>query len=190
MIKKESGQIFIVAIVVISVILINTVGIIAGALLYEQNSRHSIENTQAINLAEAGVDKAIASLNSSGGTYSGDPEVFLVPGSFSVSVTSSGNNKIITATGYIPSKSNPRAKRTVKINASKGVGTSFKYGVQVGEGGMTMGSNNTITGSIYSNGNVTSGNKAIVTGDIWVAGGTQPSSDQATDCKDPSCADY
>ncbi len=188
---NSSGQMFILTLIALTVITIGTLAILAGSFTFKQNSRYSLEAIEAINLAEAGADKAIGSLNRLGGAYSGESEAQLGPGTYEVSVTSvDTSNKLIQATGYIPNKANAKLKRTVKIKASTGIGASFIYGIQVGEGGLQLGNNNNVTGSIYSNGNITMGNNNIITGDAWVAGGPQPSPDQQTDCSDPNCGDY
>ncbi len=189
--EPQSGQIMLVALIVLGFVLINTLFIIGGSVLYFQNSHYSIESQQAVNLAEAGVDKAIVSLNTSAGAYNGDNELVIPTGSISISVTSPNPNlRVIESTGYIPSKANPKVKRTVQIQVAKGAGVSFKYGVQVGEGGVTFGNSNTVIGSIYSNGNIVGTNNNVITGDAWVAGGTQPNADQSIDCLELNCTDY
>lgn len=52
-------------------------------------------------------------------------------------------------------------------------GVAFHYGVQVGEGGLTMGNGSSITGNLYSDGSVKriSGSDAVITGDVFVATG-------------------
>ncbi len=187
---RQRGQVLLLSIIVVGLVLINTLVIITGSMLYSSNASHSVDALQALNLAEAGADKALASLNKLSGGYNGEPETLLGNGSYSVTVTTTGNIKIIQATGYVPSKKSPRAKRTIQISASKGNGVSFHYGVQVGEGGLQLGNNNVVTGSVYSNGNITAGNNNIVTGDLIVAGGTQPTANQQVDCVNPSCADF
>lgn len=190
MMKKQSGQILVLAMIVVGFVLINTLIIISGATLYSQNSNYSLQATQATDLAEAGVNKAIASLNKNS-SYVGENETLFENGSYSVSVTSpNASTKIIEATGYIPDKSNPKSKKTVKISATKGVGMAFNYGVQTGGGGFEMANNSKIEGSIYSNGNITMSNNTTITGDAYVAGGIAPSADQQSICVPPSCSDY
>ncbi len=187
----QSGQIFILALIVLTLVTVSTIAIISGSLTFFQNSKYTLEAIQALNLAEAGIDKAVATLNASGGSYSGEEETFLGVGSYSVSVSSKdAGTKIITATGYIPNKSKPKVKRTVKIQASTGLGVAFVYGIQVGEGGLELGNSNKVIGSIYSNGNVIGNNSNEITGDVWVAGGLQPTPDQQTDCQEESCSDF
>ncbi len=188
--QKQSGQILILAIVVVGFVLLNALAIIGGATIFSQNSNYSVESAQAISLAEAGIDKAIASLNKTGGSYNGELETSFGNGSFSLTVTDkSGGIKMLKATGYIPNKTNPRVKRTIVTEVSKGSGISFVYGMLVGNGGITMGNGSTINGSLYSNGNISGGNIELITGDVYVAGGTQTTADQQSDCTD-GCQDY
>lgn len=192
---RESGQILVFVIVIVGVVLMTTITTIGGAQLYHQNTNYSMEAEKAIALAEAGLDKAVASLNKTGGTYSGEAETTFGDGSYSVTITDlSSVTKTIIATGYIPNKSKVRVKRTVSVQASKGIGAAFKYGVQVGEGGLVMNNNSEVrglggvSGSVYSNGNITMANGAKITGDAFVAGGTQPTADQEYDCS--VCTDF
>lgn len=189
-IAKESGQVLVLAIIVVGLVLVNSLAIIGGASIYRQSTNYSVISTQAINLAEAGVEKALASLNL-GGSYSGDTEIALDEGSISVKVTSPNQtSKIIESTGYVPSKSNPKSKRTVKITASKGVGYAFNYAMQVGVGGLFLLNNSSINGSVYSNGDINMSNNTSITGDVYVAGGTEPNPDQQSVCVSPGCSDY
>lgn len=188
---KESGQILILVFVALGVVLFTVLFIIGGSQVYFQNSQYSYSAESATALAEAGVDKALASLNKTGGSYNGETETNLGDGSYSVTVTNKdGATKILTATGYIPNKTSPRSKRTISIQASKGEGIAFNYGLQTGEGGICMGNGTTINGSVYSNGNISVGNVSTITGDVYIAGGTQATADQQSDCIDANCQDY
>ena len=188
---KQKGQVLLFVIVVVTVILISTLHLIAGSQLYYQNSVYSNSAETATALAEAGVDKAIASLNRTGGTYSGEQETKFGEGSYSVEITTKdAATKVIEATGYLPNKIEPKVTRKVQIEASTGVGVSFSYGVQVGEGGLQLGNSNRVIGSIYSNGSVVMNNSNEITGDVWVAGGSQATADQQTDCSGVNCQDY
>lgn len=188
---SQSGQILILVFVALGVVLFTVLFIISGAQLYFQNALYSANAEQATALAEAGIDKALNSLNRTGGIYNGEAETFLGDGSYSVTITSTdASTKLIQSTGYIPNKTKAKVKRTIKITASRGVGVAFVYGVQVGEGGLQLGNSNEIHGSVYSNGNIAGGNNNSVTGDIWVAGGPKGTPDQQTDCTDVNCQDF
>lgn len=195
MIQKlnQQGQLLILSVIVLAVVLIGTLALISGSLTFKQNSRYNLDTLDAANLAEAGIDKAVASINTSAGSYNGESETVLGNGSYSVTVTSKSPTTIqIQSTGYIPSKANPKVKKTVTIQVSKGVGISFIYGMLVGNGGISMENGSSINGSIYTNGNFSGGNNETITGDVYVAGGTQPTANQQTDCvsPNPNCSDF
>ena len=188
---NQMGQVLVLALVIVGLVMINTLVIVSGSQIFSQNTNYTVQASQALNLAEAGVDKALASLNATGGSYNGEPETLLGGGSYSVTITTPNTTtKVIESTGYIPSKDNPKAKRTIKINAGKGVGISFVYGVQVGEGGLQMAETSKVDGSVYSNGNIEMDNNAKITGDAYVAGGTEAIADQQSDCTPPNCTDF
>lgn len=187
--KKQSGQILVVVFVAMGVVLFTVLSIIAGAQIYYQNASYAQDAEKATSLAEAGVDKALSTLNKTGGSYSGEGETGLGDGSYSVTITSTdAATKVIEATGFVPNQAQARAKRTIKITASRGVGVAFVYGVQVGEGGLELGNNNLIKGTVYSNGSIIMGNNNTITGDAWVAAGVAPAANQQTDCL--TCVDY
>lgn len=189
--KRESGQVLLLAVIVVGLVLINTLVIIGGSQTFFNNTHYSVQSDQALSLAEAGLDKALASLNATGGSYMGEPETSLGGGSFSVTVSSQNPaTKMVEVTGYVPSKAQPLAKRTVKATIAKGVGVAFNYGVQVGDGGLEMGENATVNGSVYSNGNILMDNNSRITGDAYVAGGVVPQPDQESDCSLSDCTDY
>ena len=188
---SQNGQMFVLIVIVLTVIMLTTVAIIAGALTFSQSSKYSTEVVQAVNLAEAGIDKAVASLNSTGGTYNGDSETPFGAGSYEIKITSiDAGTKQIEATGYVPNKASPKSRKAISMRVSKGIGISFNYGVQVGEGGLEMQNSSIVNGSVYSNGNIVMSNNARINGDAYVAGGVQPIADQESDCSFPNCLDY
>ncbi len=188
---NQSGQVLLIVFVAVGVVLFTVLSMIAGSQIYYQSASYAQNAEKATALAEAGIDKAIASFNKTGGNYNGEAETFLGDGSYSVTVANKdAATKIITVTGYIPNKQSAKTKRTVTIQASKGVGIAFNYGLQTGEGGICMGNGAVLNGSIYSNGNVSGGNGTSITGDVYVAGGTQATADQQTDCSGVNCQDY
>src|SRR3989344_4347108 len=178
---RQRGWILPVTTITVVVVLLTTLLIIGGAQLYFQGASYSTHIEQSLSLAESGIDKAVASLNKNPDSYTGECEVFLGEGSYCIEVSSKDDKtKVIKSTGYYPNKITPKARRVLTIEATKGIGVSFVYGVQVGEGGLQMGENNKVEGSIYSNGDILASNGNQITGDVWVAGGQQPDPDQQT----------
>lgn len=192
-IEGERGQILALILFTLAAVLISTLLIVGGATLYSQNANYTIVSEKALNLAEAGADQAVAFINETGGSYSGTGGA-AIPfggGEYTVAVTTKADGtKAVVSTGYIPNISRPLAKKEVRIEASRGIGIAFVYGVQIGGGGFEMGNSNTIQGSIYSNGDVEAGNGNVIDGDAWVAGGVQPTADLQPDCIDPNCRDF
>lgn len=189
--RKQKGQILILVFIALGVVLFTVLSVIAGAQVYFSNSVYNLNLEKATHLAEAGIDKALASLNKTGGSYNGEAETVLNDGSYSVTITNKdAATKILQVSGYIPNKANPKVKRMVTIQASKGIGVSFVYGLQVGEGGLSMGNEAIFNGSLYSNGNISGGNNSVFTGDVWVAGAGQATADQQNDCSGANCQDY
>ncbi len=189
----EEGQILALVLITLGVVLISTLLIVGGATLYFQNSNYTIASAKALNIAEAGADQAIASINKTGGSYPGTGGA-LIPfgdGEYTVAITTKADGtKAVVSTGYMPNMSRPLSKKEVRVEASRGIGIAFIYGVQIGAGGFEMGNSNTIQGSIYSNGNVEAGNGNVIAGDAWVAGGAQPTADLQPNCIDPNCSDF
>ncbi len=87
---------FILSLITLTIVTITTLGLIAGSLTFNQNSKYTTDALQANNLAEAGIDKAVAFLNASGGTYNGENETQLGSGTYEVTMTDiSSTNKLI-----------------------------------------------------------------------------------------------
>lgn len=186
---SQQGSIFPLTMIALTSILVITVVLISNSFTLKESSRYSLDKLEVVTLAEAGIEKAIASLNVNP-SYNGESETVLGQGSYSVTVTSvDSNNKVVEAVGFIPNKTDPKIKQTIKIQISKGEGISFPYGLQVGEGGLQMGNASILNGSVYSNGDIRVGNSSAFTGDVWVAGGTQPTADQQWECTQV-CQDY
>jgi len=188
---NQRGAIFALALIALTAVLIVAVVLLSSSFNYKQSSRYSIDNLEATTLAEAGIDKAVASLNKAPSSYNGESETFLGHGSYSVAITTIGPGiKQITATGYVPDKANPKTKSQISIQTSQGEGISFSYAVQVGNGGLTMSNNSRVNGSIYANGNILMDNGSTITGDAYVAGGTQSNPDQQSECVSSNCGNF
>jgi Tfp pilus assembly protein PilV len=188
---NQSGQTLVFALIALSIIIVAIVALLSGTLTLKQNSRYSLDSLEATSLAEAGIDKAVASLNKSAGSYVGETETTLGNGTYTVQVTPvDSTTSKITATGYVPNSQNPKSKKKVSIQIQRGDGMSFAYGIQAGDGGFLLSGGSRVNGSVYSNNDIQLSGGATITGDAYVAGGTQPIADQQVDCTPPNCTDY
>ena len=94
-------------------------------------------------------------------------------GTTTVTITTSGNDRTIRSEGVRNDFQN-NMQTTINVTTQ---GVNFFYGVQVGDGGLAMDTNSTVTGSVYSDGSILGNNGAKITGDATVAGGINASPD-------------
>ena len=170
--QRETGQALIISVLFLVVVLVLVSSLLDFVGLNVRGTRIALAREQALQLAEAGIDKAVWQLNQTAGSYIGETDTALSTGVFDVSVaTISSVLREITATGYIPNKIDTIATKQIKVRSTiETTGASFFYGIQVGEGGLIMGNNTSITGNVYSNGVINGDSGAIITGDAFSAG--------------------
>ena len=179
---NRPGQGMIIALVFLAVVLIIASSLFTRVADFIRFGSNSVMNEQATELADAGIDYATQRLNDLAGAYpdasgAGTDTQALSTGQVVIQIVNKSQNlKTITATGYIPNTTNPRAKRTVK--ADVGIDTtiiSFNYAVQVGDGGLTMGGGSSIKGNVWSIGNIIGSPGTSIDGDAYSAGSIGPS---------------
>src|SRR3990167_9414719 len=148
------GQVMIIALVFLAVVLIIASSLFSRVADFIRFGSRSVEKEQATQLADAGIDYATQRLNDLAGAYpdldgEGTDTQTLSTGEVVITVDNKSQNlRTITATGYIPNSTNPRAKRTVKADViidSQQI--SFHHAVQVLEGGVDMANSSLITGA-------------------------------------------
>lgn len=171
------GSIFIFALIVTAMIMTVTTAFFNYYGSAVRAERVSLAGAQAQALAEAGIDKAVYELNQSSG-YTGENNTALGLGVFSVAIsTIDSNTKRLTVTSAVPNLAHPTATRVIKANvAINSSAVSFRYGVQVGQGGVSMSNNSTITGNMFSDGDIAG--SGTITGDATVALGVDTIADQ------------
>lgn len=171
------GSILLVSLIVSSIVMAVTIGFFNYFASAVHAERFAIASAQAIYLDEAGIDKTVYELNQSS-NYAGESGTALGNGTFDISIASiDSSTKRITVTSYVPNSINPTSVRTVQANV--GINSSliaFRYGVQIGEGGVTMDNGSSIEGNLFSNGDVSG--SGTITGDATVAVSAGAVSDQ------------
>lgn len=164
----QSGQATLFAVVIMLVLMLSAVfGATALSLKEASVATINTRSRFAYFASEAGIDDAVYRLKR-GKNLSSLFSVALNGATAQVSVAvPNQSQREITATGDFSGVT--RAVRSVLSIGS--VSANFYYGVQVGDGGLTMGNNAKIKGNVYSNYNITGSNNAAITGDVIVAGG-------------------
>jgi hypothetical protein len=177
--NNQAGQVILVAIVFLGIILLLSGGLVGYSATQVKNERTSVADTQALQLAEAGIDKAVTQLNSSA-SYTGETNTALGTGSFTVAVsTIDSSNRAITSTGRSTFRgivTTKTVKATVGINSAI---VSFRYGVQTGTGGFIMSGGSTLNGNLYSNGNISATTGVHITGSAIAANLPAVNADQS-----------
>jgi len=138
----------------------------SSLILYEQKiATNVVKSTQSYYAAESGIEDALLILKR-------NPQ--LSPTSYTLNVNGTtasvtiptiiGGARTITSQG----NNNSVVKNIQTVYSIDSQGVSFHYGAQVGEGGLTMGSNSEIRGNVFADGNISgSGN---ITGNVIISG--------------------
>ena len=179
---SQRGQLLIIATIFLAVLFIIAFSLSFAVTRSSATIKKTNYEKKSLNVAEAGIQKAISILNTNF-SYSGETNTSFGDGQFTVSVsTLSSTSKQIDATAYIPNSANPIAVKHLRANAIiDATMVAFTYGVQIGEGGLLMRQNTKVDGSVYSNGNIVGENNSVITGDAYVAAGVESNANQAHD---------
>ncbi|MFH1170148.1 MAG: pilus assembly PilX N-terminal domain-containing protein [Candidatus Vogelbacteria bacterium] len=170
----QQGQAVIVAVIFLVLLSVVIITGFATPLTRElKNVRASLNSRQAYFVAEAGLEDAIYRIKNN---LNYDTNYTLTIGSASVGITtaSTGNTRTVEGVGGIFGH---QRLISVEMDLSE-VGADLFYGVQVSDGGLYMKGPSTVSGSVYSNGDIVCESGACnITGDAIVAGGlnTSPS---------------
>lgn len=168
--QGEKGQILLLAIVFFGLFFTITTTLVGGLIVFVKSERYAVAKSQALSLAEAGIDKAVYELNQNP-SYNGETNTALGEGAFTTTVsTIDTNTRLISVTASVPS-TNPVAQRTVKARVGLNSDIiSFHYGMQAGNGGITLNNSSQIVGNVFSSGPVIGAGGNMVYGSVVSAG--------------------
>jgi len=180
----KRGHVFTFAIIVLVLVFVIT-GIVLSLVRFEYfTSNRSFLSKQALNIAEAGVHRAINRLNQNL-NYPGEVDFAIGEGVVTITVSGTGSGRVIEALASIPNAANPRVQKRVRVEATLGsTNVQFFYGIQVDGGGVTLNNNAGIYGNVFSNGNIIGHGGSFATGDVIVAGGLNDSPSLAWETND------
>jgi len=154
---------FFVVIIVLSTLLVVAFSFTFITVNANRNLLNTIKSTQAYYASEAGIEDSLLRILNPDMDYSGTNS--LVVGSAQTDVTI---EKISTSLIIESRADNSQIMRNLEVRAQiSSDGTSFHYGVQVGEGGLTMDGNSRVNGNIYSNGPISGASNTKIYGDIY-----------------------
>jgi formylmethanofuran dehydrogenase subunit C len=165
-IKEEKGYVaFFVTILILSALLGIAISIVILTLSIQKISANIIKSSQAYYAAEAGIEDSLLRIF--------DPSIgYLSSNTLSVGgATANITIEKVSTSLTIESQGNASGRiRKLRVKAFiTSDEANFYYGVQVGDGGLTMASNTKILGNVYSNGPVVGASNAKICGDLYVA---------------------
>jgi len=169
--QRQKGQIILIGLVFFAVLILFSAAILRYVSTYLKSESQNIAKVQALQLAEAGIDKAAYELNQNS-SYTGESNTVLGNGNFTITVSSiDSTHKRVTSVGTVAFSGGHTATRTAKATlVINNTVISFRYGIQAGNGGFSLDNSSTITGNAFSTGSVIGLNKNYIYGDIVSAG--------------------
>ena len=160
----STGQALLITVVLILFAMLILVGIgTTFALKRAASSELDVQSKRSYFLAEAGLEDAVFRLKR-GKNLPPTYTLSLSDASATISVTPVLGGQDILSVADVRF-----LKRAARSFMKPGVGISFPYGVQIGEGGLVMENTSKVIGSVYSNGNIIGNNSPTVTGDAFAA---------------------
>lgn len=166
--NKQSGFALLYATVLVTAVSLAIVSSIAFLSLSERRIvRQNQESSQALFAAESGLEDAVYRIKN---LLPYSPAYTLQVGlsSADVAVTTEGTIRTVESSGS--EKSNTRKLELILDISTENV--SFFYGVQVGTQGLNMGNGSTVSGNVFSNGDVVGNgaNQSTIVGTAQAAG--------------------
>ena len=169
--RFERGYVILLALVFAGIFATVGTALTGSLFAYGRAERITVASAKALALAEGALDGAVSKLNQDP-SYDGEADTPLGSGTFSVAIsTIDSDTKRVTATGYVPTNSNPTATKTVQAIVGINNSTiSFHYGVQAGNGGFTLQNSSKIAGNVFSSGPVIGSNTNDIYGSVVSSG--------------------
>lgn len=173
--NKKTGA----AALIVLIISIAITAVLIGGFSFISNKeiavvRQAEDSNLVLQAAESGIEEIITRLRA-GGVPPSPLTLSVGSATTTVTTTSNGNQYTITSVGVYEGLTRT-IQSTISLNTTE---ADFIYGVQVGDGGLTMGASARINGSVYSDGDIIGSTNARITGDAFVAIGTPPTADQS-----------
>ena len=171
--REEEGYSLVIAILLLSIMMVLlAVALDAGNASLRQSSR-SLEWSKALTVAEAGLDDSVTRLGESRSaanpcSISTSTVCTGGGGEYQVGWTQSGGTIVVTSLGYYPTKT--AARFTREIQATYEPVPTFRYAI-FSQTALDIKNSATITGDIYSDGNVSVGQNATICGSITSSSG-------------------
>lgn len=144
---QKGNALIIVMLLFVTVSLSISMGLIAPTVSAVRSVKDNLESKRSYAIAESGVEDVFYRLRTAKQVSSTETIVLGDQQSTTTLTDIAGGKKQINAVG----DSNNR-NRIINVIVQQGTGASFVYGMQSGQGGITMANGSKVEGSIYANG--------------------------------------
>ncbi len=179
--KYNKGQALIVSLVFFTALSASlVVGLVSPTVSEYKLADTGLKAKKSFYLSESGVEDAYYRVKTS--KTIGSTETITVDGySATTNIVDAGNQKTITSAGDVLNR-----ERTNELIVTAGTGVAFNYGVQVGQGGLTMTGSSGINGNVYANGPIIGSTSTYVTGTAISGNAPALSADQTNGSGTPT----
>ena len=183
-INNQSGAAMLISVVFFLFLSLGIIsGLVAPSVREFKNANVNINSKRSFFLAESGSEDAMYRILNNMAIGASETLVLDSNETTTNVMDVDGSTKQITSLGDVSN-----SERKTNINLSTSDGVSFNYGMQIGNGGLTMSNSATINGNVYVNGDITGYNSAKITGTAIAADRTAEVVDQINDTGTPTDA--
>ncbi|MEA3249215.1 MAG: hypothetical protein U9Q03_02560 [Patescibacteria group bacterium] len=175
---KEEGFALVTTTVIIAILLLSGISLMNYTVTIRKAGKSVQDEFNAVQLAEAGVQKTIFCLNETvgdncGGTfgadYVGETGVDLGTGTFTTTLIGTSTIKTVTSVGTTPGGATKTVLAEISAEPDSD-GAAFGYALQSGAGGAYLENGASVSGTLYANGDITCQTTgAIIDGDAYVS---------------------
>jgi fibronectin-binding autotransporter adhesin len=177
---NQQGNVLIIVMVLFIVISLSIAsGLVTPVLRAYRIAQNDVRSTRSYALAESGAEDAYYRILK--GKQISSTETLTLDGHTATTTISTigGSQKTIVSQGDVQD-----AQRKISVVLTTGTGIAFNYGLQAGNGGMTIGGTSTISGNVYSNSSINA-SSASITGSAVAADSAALTADQSNETPIP-----
>lgn len=174
LLNNKNGSILVGSLLVMTLLMGLAASLITLVVSASISTQRSYQNIVATSQAEAAIEKTMWELNN--GESISCPTLCVFDDAEVIMQTTDidSENKEILAEAYVPTISNYKVKKTIKVNinaAPNTQGIAFNYALQTGDYGLTMYSNSKVVdGSVYTNGDIVGYSNSRIYNDAYAVG--------------------
>ena len=172
--QKQKGYIILMntfAFLAISMVLL--IGVAGPILSSFSIGKAFLKSKESFLIANSASEEALYRLKT-GRDLSASENLDLAGGSATINTGDFGDEKIVTIASTVEN-----FERNLQVKVTQGVGVSFNYGTQAGQGGFEMSGGAGIYGNVYSNGDIVGSGSPFITGSAAVANTSDPVAHQS-----------